>query len=563
MLLELNIENFAIIDKINISFTKGFNVLTGETGTGKSIIIDAISMVLGGRATKEYIRTGSEKSVIEALFYLDNPQEVSSILREYGIDGEEDNSLLITREIYASGRSTSRVNGRTVTLNMLNDLTHRLIDIHGQHEHQSLLTWENHMRFIDSLGNEKSYKLKEDVSKEYNSLSTLRGRLAKYSNNDEDREKRIDFLKFQLEEINSAQLKVEEEEELLNQYNLMFNTEEIIGTLGKAVEKLNSSEYGETSVIDHLSNVYAMLQKVGRYDKNLVTYSTSVESIVFQIQDIARELRSYEEAIEYDGEKLKQLEERINLINRLKRKYNMSIDEILQYQQELTADLEFILNSEVEINRIKDEIEKIEESLTRKCENLSHERLRIAEIMEKDITTELQELNMSNVTFKVEFKRLESFTRNGFDRIEFMISTNPGEPIKPLSKVISGGEMSRIMLAFKSILAEVDNISCLIFDEIDTGISGRTAQVVGEKMNKISRNHQVLCITHLPQIAAMSDGHFMIEKIVNENKTSTKITKLDYNERIEELSRLLGGVSLTDTTKMHAREMLDMSEKLK
>ena len=565
MLLELNIENFAIIDKISISFSKGLNVMTGETGAGKSIIIDAVGTLIGGRATKEYVRSGSEKAVVEALFDIGSLTEIIKVLNDYGIDKEPDNTMLLTREIYSSGKSTTRVNGRTVTLNMLKDITNKLVDIHGQHEHQSLLSWENHILIIDSLGGSKIQEIKKNFKEGYNKLLEYKSKLNKLSYDDKERERQIDLYGFQLEEIDNAQLTSYDEEEIIKKFNTLSNTEEIIKTLANVLEVINSSDYNNRSVIDSLNHLGVQLQKVSKYDKELDSYGNIISSSIYQLQDLCGEIRSYQEKVEleYDEAKIIELEERINLINKLKRKYGNTIEEIIKYRNEISTNLDFLINSEKEIAKLKKEIEKIEEDLYSMASDLSIERQNVSSVIEKQITEELKDLNMNNVTFKSNIDKLNYFNSNGLDRLEFLISTNLGEPLKPLSKIASGGEMSRIMLAFKKILAHIDHIPCLIFDEIDTGISGRTAQIVGEKISEIARTHQVFCITHLPQIAAMADQHFLINKSIKNSKTTTNIFRLNHNEQIEELSRLLGGVNLTDTTKLHAKEMIEMSKKVK
>ncbi|WP_425448586.1 DNA repair protein RecN [Dethiothermospora halolimnae] len=563
MLLELSIQNFAIIDEVNISFTKGFNVLTGETGAGKSIIIDAVGLLLGGRANRSYIGTSGDKTIIEGLFHIDEDNDISDVLEGFGIDKEPDSIILITREIFSSGRSTSRINGRTVTLNMLKELTKKLVDIHGQHEHQSLLSPENHIKLIDSLGGKKIGILKENVKNKYNEILALKNKLKKYNSDDKEKERKIDLLKFQLDEIDVANLKREEEEILFNEYNILSNSENIIETLTKVNETLNSNDYNYSSIIDQLINLGSQLRDISKHDKKLERYVEDFDAIIFTIQDLTRELRSYEENIDYNPERLNELQNRLNTINDLKRKYGNTIDEILDYRNKIYNEYQFIVNSEEEIRIINNEIEKIEKELSKICEELTLERKGISKNIEKSITKELSELNMKDVKFEVQFKKYDYYTQDGIDNVEFLISTNIGEPLKPLSKIVSGGEMSRIMLAFKNILADVDNISCLIFDEIDTGISGRTAQVLSEKISKISKTHQILCITHLPQIAAMGDSHFLINKIVKDNRTITKVKKLDYSKRVDELSRLLGGVDLTDTTRNHAKEMLEMSKQIR
>lgn len=563
MLLELNIQNFAIISKIRVNFSKGLNVLTGETGAGKSIIIDAISLVLGGRADKEYVKSGCEKTVIEALFFIENMKDIEQTLEGYGIQKESDNILLITREIFNTGRSTSRINGRTVTLGMLNDITSKLIDIHGQHDHQSLLKVDRHSEFIDSLGDDRIKEAKGKIKNGYEELLALKTKLKSLVQDEMEKERKMDLLNFQLEEIDEARLVDGEEELLISEYNLLSNAESIAVTLSDAIASLDFDYYGNKSIIDALNNVYINLHKISKHSNDITNFTDILESIVFQLRDLTREIRYYQDKVEYNPERLKFLDERLDLINKLKRKYGKTIKHILEYRDGISKELTLLLNCEEQIKEIKSKIEKCEIQMDNICQDLTKERTCISEKFEKEITKELSEVNMPKVKFKVKIDKLEHFTQNGLDKIEFLISTNPSEPLKSLSKIVSGGEMSRIMLAFKSILAEIDKIPTLIFDEIDTGISGRTAQIVGEKVANISSNHQVICITHLPQIAALADSHYLINKKVTENESITEIIKLDYNERIEELSRLLGGVNLTETTKQHAREMIEMSKKIK
>lgn len=561
MLLELSIKNFAIINKLTVSFTKGLNIITGETGTGKSIIIEALSQVLGERATKDYVRTGANKAVIEALFYLDkNQSEVITILNDFGIDMEKDNTLLLIREIYASGRSTSRVNGRTVTISMLSKLTSKLIDIHGQHQHQSLLNKANHIDIIDSLGNEDLVRLKEKIKLEFNELQRLKNKLKEFNQNDMERERQIDLLKFQIEEIDGAKLNIGEDKELIEEYNIISNKEEIVNTLGEIKEILGSENYNNRSVLDEINYCITLISKISKYNNDVKNFEEIIKSLSYQIQDLLRDLRHFYESLEYDRERLAFLENRIDIINRLKRKYGGSIEEILEYKDRLCKEMEYLENSKEEISKINKNIKNSEEKLKIFCSKLTEARRKIAKHVENKITQELSDLNMKHIKFKVRFDRTEYFTSSGWDKIEFLISTNLGEDLKPLSKITSGGEMSRIMLAFKNILADVDNISCLVFDEIDSGISGRTAQIVGEKIKKISKTHQIISITHLPQIASMADTHFLIEKTIIDNNTITSVKKLNYEERVDELSRLLGGAKLTETTKLHAKEMLDINK---
>lgn len=563
MLLEINIENFAIIDNLRVDFTKGLNVLTGETGAGKSIVIDAISLVLGGRADKDFVPTGCEKASIEALFCLETPHYIYEILDVYGIQKEADNTLLLTREIFDTGRSTSRINGRTVTLSMLNNITSKLIDIHGQHDHQSLLKSDKHCDFIDSLGDEKIINIKGKVKSEYEIIRSLKSKLKSLCQNEMEKERKIDLLKFQIEEIDDASLKDGEDELLLSEYSILSNAENIVKSLTETITILDSDYHGNKPILDQLNNIYVSLNRLSKISTDISNFSNTIESVIYQLQDVTRDIRHYNETVEYNPEKIKIIEDRLDLINKIKRKYGNTIDKVLKYRDEISNELEELLNCEEEIREITNKIQKHENYLNTLCEELTLERTSISSKFESAIIKELSELNMPKVKFKVKLEKLEQFTPNGIDRIEFMISTNPNEPLKPLSKIVSGGEMSRIMLGFKSILAERDEIPTLIFDEIDSGISGRTAQIVGEKIAKISNTHQIICITHLPQIAALADSHYLIDKKIEKNKAITHINKLDYNERIEELSRLLGGVNLTETTKKHAKEMIEMSKKIK
>ncbi|MCF6460104.1 DNA repair protein RecN [Clostridium sp. Cult3] len=563
MIVELNISNFAIIDSLNINFTNGFNVLTGETGAGKSIIVEGISMILGGRANKNLVKTGKEKAILEGLFYLEDPNRVNNTLNDYGIDVDESNYLLISREIYANGGSVSRVNGRTVTLTMLNSITSTLVDVHGQHEHQSLLNINNHIKLIDTFGDMKLKDLLNNVESKYEDLTKEIRRLEELSLDSIERDREIDLLKYQLDEIDNANLLNFDEEVIIREHLKMTNIKEIIYKLGEVSDILDNEIYGSLSLLDGINKCVVNLKDIEKFDSRLQQYNATMENIGFELQDLSRDIKNYLESIEIDEERLEFLEERIDTINVLKKKYGNTIDNILEYRESINNRLEVLLNNEKEIEKSNHKIRDIENQLVKYCTCLTDIRKTISKDIEISIMRELRELNMSDVVFQINFNKLNHFTPNGWDRVEFLISTNRGEDLKPLSKIVSGGEMSRIMLAFKTILADYDNIPCLIFDEIDTGISGRTAQVVGEKIKMVSNSHQVICISHLPQIAALADTHFVIEKDVIDNNTITKVRKLNEEERIEELSRLLGGVDLTDTTKLHAKEMLEMSKMLK
>lgn len=563
MLVELNIKNFAIIDNLNISFSQGFNVITGETGSGKSVIIDAIGIVLGSRASRDLVRTGCEKAVVEGLFYLEDPQKIDTILKQFGLENEADKTLLLTREIFSNGRSVSRINGRTVTLSMLNNISKYLVDIHGQYEHQSLLNWENHINFVDSFGDKELLNLKEKIKTEYKKLNNLNNRSNKLNVDEIKRQREIDLLKFQLKEIDNANLNIDEEHEIYNQYNIMKNIKDISEILICSIEHLNSQDYNDFSIIEKLNKIYADLNQIRQYDSKLDYYTKKTESLLAEIEDLYWDMRNYYDKIEFDEEKLFYLEERINTINELKRKYGSSIKEILEYRNNVEERLNILINSDKEIKNLKDEIKKCEENLYTYSNSLSKKRKKISIYIEKAFEKELNDLNMKSVKFKVGFQKLDYFSSNGFDRIEFLISTNPGEELKPLTKVISGGEMSRIMLAFKSILAKQDEIPCLIFDEIDVGISGNTAQIVGRKIYNLSLTHQIICVSHLPQIAVLADTHFNIYKLQKKDETFVGMKKLNYDERIIEMANLTGGSNMTNTARNHAKEMLQLAKKFK
>lgn len=563
MLLELNISNFVLIDKLNIQFTNGFNVLTGETGAGKSIIIGAISLILGGRGNKDSIKYGENKATIEALFNIYSHEHIRNKLNDFGIELEEDDSLLITREIFNNGRSICRINGRVVTLNMLRSIGHNFINIHGQHEHQTLLNSDYHINIIDSLATDNVLNIKQEIQKYYTDFINLKSKLNKFNLSSMEMERTIDLLKFQIEEISDSNLKIDEEELLFKEYKTLSNTDDIIKNLDEIRSKTLNSDFNQIGVIDGIQNLQRLLQNILNYDNNISPLYEIVENIHYQLQDLSTELRIYSDKIEFDPHRLTFIEERLDLINRLKRKYGKTIKEILEYKDKKETELKLIQNKDKEIQKINKNLEHLENQLKILCEELSVKRKKICTQLELDIAKELSELNMKNIQFVVQFDKYDYFTNNGIDKIEFLISTNIGQPLKPLSKIVSGGEMSRIMLALKTILADIDKIPTLIFDEIDTGISGKTATIVGEKIVDISKNHQILCITHLPQIAVMSDGHFLIEKIIESYEARTCVKKLSSTEKINEIARLQGSLNLTETSIKHAEEILDNAKKYK
>lgn len=557
MLLELNIKNFAIIEDLRVEFTKGLNLLTGETGSGKSIIIEALGIILGGRGTKDLIKTGKEKAILQATFSFENIENIKNTLSEYGITVDKDNLVIITREISLKSPSISRVNGQTITLTVLNKISSKLVDIFAQEEHQSLLNIQNHRILIDSFGDDEFKETKRDIESLYNEYKLEEKVLKDMSLNSQERERKIDLYKFQIDEIDEARLTVEDDIELENTYNKLKNTHEIKQGIGGILESFDALDFDDISILNLLSKNISILSSLIVFDNDLNVYLERLKEVNYELEDINREFIHYMDNMEIDEDKLVYVEDRLNLINKLKNKYGNSIKDILDFRNNAEDSLDKILNYEDSIKAQIEKIQKIKDSLMKSSKKLSNLRKNISVKLEKEIAAELNQLNMDNIEFKVVFEENPVFTNNGIDLIEFMISTNIGEGLKPLSRIVSGGEMSRIMLAFKSILAEYDNIPTLVFDEIDTGISGRTAQIVGEKIKRISKHHQVISISHLPQIVALADNHYLISKDIKDERVITNITKLSKEERVEELARLLGGVEITNTTLSLAKEMLN------
>ena len=564
MLLELSIRNFAIIDDLKINFSKGLNVLTGETGSGKSIIIEALGMVLGGRGTRDLISTGADRAILQAVFVLEDENDsIRSFLDEQGIPIDEDGLLIISREISINSPSISRINDKVVTLTILNKISHRLVDIFAQHEHQSLLNTSNHKTIIDSFGDHKHRNLLDEIASIYQGYKENRQLLSEMDIDVMERERLIDLYRFQIDEIDSLQLTPYDDEEIEDDYRKLSNVMEITQGLGQVVEYFSGDGYDTMSLLDSINKSIALLSNISEYDKDLLPLLDRLREANYELQDLNNEFKYYMDNIQLDEERLNILSERLDLVNRLKKKYGNNVQSILDYRDSTEEALDKLLNHENEIRVLREKLREQEEELYGLSKKLSESRRSLALDLEEAITRELDELNMYNVRFKVDFKESPNLASDGIDKIEFLISTNLGEDLKPMSKIASGGEMSRIMLGFKSILAKYDGIPTLIFDEIDSGISGRTAQVVGEKIHKISKERQVISISHLPQIAAMADSQYSIYKEIKKGRVTTFIKKLDEEERVLELAKLLGGVDLTETTINHAKEMLQMTKKLK
>ena len=569
MLTRLYIENLALIDKTEIEFGLGLNVLTGETGAGKSIVIDSITAIIGGRLSKDLIRTGTEKAIVEGLFSIIDEEKIKQ-LEEYGIDVEEDKSILIVREFFQNGKNICRVNGRMVTITTLKQIGQLLIDIHGQHDNQSLLETQSHIAFLDSFIGQDIEKLKLPYIDKLNKLNALKSELNELAGSPEERARKLDLLEFQTNEISSAKLKLNEENELEQKRLAVGNSEKILNALSKSYE-LMSGETSNLSVVSSLNNAIKEIGLISFIDEKYGNTINMLEEVNIQLQEISRDVRSWRDEVEFNPQLLDSIDERLDLIARLKRKYGKDIESVLVYYDKVNNELEELRNSEGRIIQINNDINSLAIEMLALCREMTSVRRKHADVLSNKIEIELDNLEMKNTRFivnivfnnEVEDYTTYRFTHNGLDKVEFLISPNIGEEPKPLAKIASGGEMSRIMLAIKTILAAVDKKPTLIFDEIDTGISGKTAQAVAEKLSYISFGHQVICVTHLAQIAAMADMHFNIEKITSGMKTSTNVTLATGKDHVNGIARILGGKSITDTTIRHAEEIKEQSEMIK
>lgn len=557
MLIELHIRNFALIDNVDLEFYNGLNILTGETGAGKSILVDSVNFILGEKQSRDIIKTGQNSAFVEAVFDSTNNAEILDLLAQNGI--EADDLLVISREININGRSISRINGRTITIGNLKQFSRVLIDIHGQHEHQSLFDEETHINILDSFCKGEFANIKKAYSKLYVRLKEIDNELEKLKSNEQLKLRKIDLLQFQIQEISDAKLTTGEDEELKKRKEMLVNSEKIYNILTLCYQNLYEGEE-KSCAYDKIGTSISSISTIEKYDDNLKNINLSLGDIYYKLEEVIENIRNFKDCTEYDEVALGDIEFRLDVINKLKRKYGNSIENILEYHKGIKYEFEQIEKSDEIIEGLSVERHKCYEEIIMLGSELTQIRSETAEKLRELIENELRYLGMEKAIFEIEIKSIDYILESGMNIVRFNISANPGEPPKPLIKVASGGEMSRIMLAIKSVIAEVDKIPTLIFDEIDTGISGRTAQAVAEKMSIISRKHQLLCVTHLPQIAAMADTHFKIEKIVKENKTSTFVHKLDEEGQFEELARMLGGAKVTDITIKHSKEMIKLAK---
>ena len=555
MLQNLHVKNMALIDEVEIELQSGLNILTGETGAGKSIIIDSIGFALGEKADKNLVRNPDEASLVELTFVEEN-ETILHALSEAQIE-VEDGVIILSRKI-SNGRTIAKINGESVPASKLKEIASLLIDIHGQHEHQSLLHASKHLNFLDEFAKNEIGTLKDELAKAYTSYRQIQKELEEGSLDQESRARELSLLEYELHEIESANLKTGEDEELETEYRKIGNSKKIIEALQEVSQLM-----GERGAADAVARSVRELMSVSALDEDMGSLCDQISDIEQLISDFGRDLSGYIDALEYDEERVSFVETRLDELNHLKAKYGTSIDAVIASMQERQQRIDKLLNYAEYEQNLKAEYEKARQELEGLCQRLSDIRHAAGEQFKQQMIAALSDLNFLDVRFDLDFQRLDHFTGDGFESMEFLISTNPGAPLRKLKDIASGGELSRIMLAFKSILASQDEIDTLIFDEIDTGISGRTAQMVSEKMNVIAKNHQVICITHLPQIAAMADAHFFIEKNVIDNSTVTDIHLLDQEESIAELGRMLGGVEVTETVLQSAREMKELAGKKK
>lgn len=556
MLVQLDVENVAIIEKLNIPLFKGFNVLTGETGAGKSIIIDSLNALLGSRVSKELIRSGSEKASVQGLF--SDCGDLAELLSSYGIEAQEDGNILISRVFTESGKNVCRVNGTMVTVSILKEIGQRLVDIHGQHDNQSLLRVETHIEMLDLFAGEKLTEVKREYQAVLGKLHELKSKLKDLSGEGKERERTIDMLRFQINEIERANLRIGEDEELSRQSRILSHSEEIISAFSQAYQLIRGEEGNDQGALDKIGSSLDSIRKVGDLDPDYEMIGNTLGEIEERLVDISREIRKIRDRTEYDPNLHASIEERISLIQGLKRKYGETINDVLTYLEESKKRLGEIERSEEIILAIKKDIEETEKVLHKKCEIMNRLRTEAARQLEKGILKELADLEMPRTQFLVSIVSCpeEGFTENGTDKVEFLFSPNAGEPLKPLSKIASGGEMSRCMLAIKTILADIDAIPTLVFDEIDTGVSGKAASRVGEKLRTVAGMHQVICITHHAQIASQADTHYLIEKKEQDGRMLTQVRLLGQTDREEEITRLLSGEHATETARKLARELL-------
>ena len=555
MLLEISIKNFAIIEAISLNFEKGMTVLTGETGAGKSIIIDAMNMMLGARATTDVIRHGAPKAEIEGLFSIENSLPLQEIFDEQGIDlGDE---IIIRREILQNGRSVSRVNGQMVNLSVLRAIGQHLVDIHGQHDQEELMRPQLHIQMLDEFGDTDFLELKQSYQTNFDAYRQMRKQLLEIKKNQEEHKARIEMLEFQMAEIESVALQPGEDLKLNQERDKLLNHKNIADTLTNAYTMLDNEEFSSLANVRSAMNDMESLEE---YDAEYREISTSLSESYYVLEDVAKRLEDIIEDLDFDGNRLMQIESRLDLIHAITRKYGGNVDDVLLYFAKITEEYNLLTGNNLSSEDMEAELKQLEVSLVDLASKLASARHNLAQQLENEIQQELKDLYMDKARFQVQFTK-GKFSREGNESVEFYISTNPGEDFKPLVKVASGGELSRLMLAIKSAFSRKEGKTSIVFDEVDTGVSGRVAQAIAQKIHKIGQHGQVLAISHLPQVIAIADYQFFIEKISNEHSTVSTVRLLTVEERVEEVAKMLAGENVTEAALSQARELLQSKEK--
>ena len=555
MLLEISIKNFAIIEAISLNFEKGMTVLTGETGAGKSIIIDAMNMMLGARATTDVIRHGASKAEIEGLFSVENSHALQMIFDEQGIElGDE---IIIRREILQNGRSVSRVNGQMVNLSVLRSIGQYLVDIHGQHDQEELMRPQLHIQMLDGFGDADFLELKQAYQTNFDAYRKMRKQLLEIKKNQEEHKARIEMLEFQMAEIESASLQPGEDLKLNQERDKLLNYKNIADTLTNAYTMLDNEEFSSLANVRSAMNDMESLED---YDAQYREISSSLSESYYVLEDVTKRLEDIIESLDFDGNRLMQIESRLDLIHAITRKYGGNVDDVLMYFAKITEEYNLLTGNHLSSDDMEVELKKLEVSLVDLATKLASARHNLAQQLETEIQQELKDLYMDKARFQVQFTK-GKFTREGNESVEFYISTNPGEDFKPLVKVASGGELSRLMLAIKSAFSRKEGKTSIVFDEVDTGVSGRVAQAIAQKIHKIGQKGQVLAISHLPQVIAIADYQFFIEKISNDHSTVSTVRLLTVEERVEEVAKMLAGENVTEAALSQARELLQSKEK--
>lgn len=552
MLVSLHVKNLALIQETEVNFNEGLNILSGETGAGKSIIIGSINLALGARADKEMIRNGAEYALVELIFQI-NDNNILENIRALDVPVEDDGLIIIQRKIQPS-RSICKICGETATAKQLKALSELLIDIHGQHEHQSLLYKKNHLDILDAFAGDKLEKIKLDIKTSFNEYAKIKKELDEFCADDSVKAKELSLAEFEYNEIEEAALFEGEDEELEALFKRMSNSRQIVEAASRAYNLTGNSNQ---SAADSIGYAVRDIRGVESYDDRIKQLADELENIDSLLSDFNRSMAEYLSELEFDGEEFTKTQERLNTLNHLKLKYGGTISKVLEYQSSLAEKIEKLRNADEYKAQLENKLRSVYEALRELCIKASELRKKEAKKLSKDMVNALTDLNFLEVKFEIRVEEKEEINATGFDDVEFIISTNPGEPMKSLGSVASGGELSRIMLAIKTVLADRDSIPTMIFDEIDTGISGKTAWKVSEKLGALSRSHQIICITHLPQIAAMADSNYKIAKKALDNKTVTNITKLEADEVVEELARMLGGEDITDAVRDNANELIN------